>query len=87
MLFNLSFLSLEIHSITAWLILLFQTVIFFAEDSDHHKQNGKSARMGAFFMAGFVTKCEAGAARPFFMLRLPRKTHRNHETIFFCRFV
>jgi hypothetical protein len=44
--------------------LLFQTVIFFAENSDHHKQNGKGARMGAFFMAGFVKKYDSGAERP-----------------------
>jgi hypothetical protein len=62
--FRSSFPSLEIQTVIAWLVLLFQTVIFFAENSFHHKQNGKGARMGAFFMAGFVKKCDNGAARP-----------------------
>ena len=66
MLFRSPFPSLEIQDVIAWFVLLFQTVIFFAENSDHHKQNGKSARMGAFFMAGFVKKCDNGAARPLF---------------------
>ena len=48
MLFRSSFPLLEIQSVIAWLILLFQGVIFFVEDSNHHKQNGKGARMGAF---------------------------------------
>jgi len=69
MLFIVSFPSLEIHDIIAWLVLLFHSVIFFTGNSDHHKQNGKSARMGAFFMAGFVTKCDSGAAR---LLLCPR---------------
>ena len=63
MLFSPSFLSLEIHHVTAWLVLFSQSVIFFAEDSDHYKQNGKGARMGAFFMAGFVKDCDSGAER------------------------
>ena len=64
MLFRSSFPLLEIQDVTTWLILLLQLVIFFAEDSDHYKQNGKGARMGAFFMAGFVKDCDSGAARP-----------------------
>ena len=66
MLFSSSFPLLEIQFVIAWLVLLFQVVIFFAENSDHHKQNGKSARMGAFFMAGFVKKCDSGASWPLF---------------------
>jgi hypothetical protein len=66
MLFITSFSLLEIHIVIAWLVLLFQSVIFFVEDSNHHKQNGKSARMGAFFMTGFVKKYDSGAARPLF---------------------
>ena len=62
--FSSSFPSLEIQFVIAWLVLLFQFVIFFAENSSHHKRNGKSARMGAFFMAGFVKKCDSGAERP-----------------------
>ena len=65
MLFKPSFLSLEIQIVIAWLILLFQPVIFFIENSLHHKQSKKGARMGAFFMAGFVKNCCSGAARPF----------------------
>jgi len=66
MLFNSLFPSLEIYLVIAWLVLLFQNVIFFTENSRHHKQNGRGARMGAFFMAGFVKKCDNGAARPLF---------------------
>ena len=70
MLFSPSFLSLEIHHVIAWLILLFQGVIFSAEDSNHHKQNGNGARMGAFFMTGFfVKKYDSGAIRPLFYAR------------------
>lgn len=68
MLFSTSFPLLEIHPVIAWLVLLFHFVIFFTENSPHHKQNGKGARMGAFFMAGFVTKCDSGATRPLFRL-------------------
>ena len=56
MLFRSSFPLLEIHLVIAWLILLLQLVIFSAEDSSHHKQNRKGARMGAFFMTGFFCK-------------------------------
>ena len=66
MLFKASFPLLEIQTVIAWLVLLFHPVIFFTENSFHHKQNGRSARMGAFFMAGFVKKCDNGAARPLF---------------------
>jgi len=64
MLFKALFPSLEIQNVIAWFVLLFQVVIFFTGNSGHHKQNGKGARMGAFFMAGFVTKYDSGAARP-----------------------
>ena len=64
MLFRTLFPLLEIHRVIAWLVLLFHPVIFFTGNSNHHKQNGKGARMGAFFMAGFVTKYDSGAARP-----------------------
>ena len=70
MLFRSSFPLLGIQDVTAWLILLFQGVIFFVEDSGHHKQNGKGARMGAFFMTGFfVKKYDGGAIRPLFYAR------------------
>ena len=39
MLFRVSLHLLAIQRIIAWLVLLFQLVIFFAENSDHHKQN------------------------------------------------
>ena len=68
MLFKPLFPLLEIQIVIAWLVLLFQSVIFFTENSGHHKQNGKGARMGAFFMAGFVTKYDSGAERPFFVI-------------------
>jgi hypothetical protein len=48
MLFRLSFYLLEIQTIIAWLVLLFQIVIFFAENSVHHKQSRRGARTGAF---------------------------------------
>ena len=64
MLFRAAFSLLKIHFVIAWLILLFQIVIFFAENSSHHKQNGKGARMGAFFVAGFVKRYDSGASRP-----------------------
>jgi hypothetical protein len=54
MLFISSFHLLEIQPVIAWLacapwlILLFQIVIFFAENSLHYKQDKKGARMGAF---------------------------------------
>ena len=64
MLFKSAFSLLKIHFVIAWLILLFQAVISFAGNSEHHKQNGKGARMGAFFMAVFVKKYDRGAARP-----------------------
>ena len=64
MLFSSSFPLLEIHIVIAWLILLFQPVISFAGDSEHHKQNRKGARMGAFLWLVFVKKYDSGAARP-----------------------
>jgi hypothetical protein len=48
MLFTTSFHSLEIYIVITWLALLFQNVIFFAENSSHQKQGRKGARMGAF---------------------------------------
>lgn len=47
MLFISSSSLLKIQPVIAWLILLFQGVIFFAEDSGHQKQSRKGARMGA----------------------------------------
>ena len=47
----------------------FQGVISFVGNSEHHKQNGKGARMSAFFMAGFVKKYESGAIKPLFHAR------------------
>ena len=69
MLFRASFPWLEIQDVIAWLVLLFQLVIFFAENSDHHKQNKKGRPDGRFFMAGFVKKYDSGAARPLFRAR------------------
>jgi len=57
MLFRASFPLLEIQCVIAWLILLFQGVIFFAENSGHQKQSRKGVRMDALSflgMAGFV---------------------------------
>ena len=48
MLFKMSFHSLEIYVIIAWLSLLFQSVIFFTENSMHYKQTKVGARMGVF---------------------------------------
>ena len=69
MLFRAAFSLLKIHFVIAWLILLFQTVIFFIENSTHHKQSKKGARMSAFFMAGFVKKYDSGAIKPLFHAR------------------
>lgn len=48
MLFIASFHWLEFYNVMAWLVLLFHVVIFLAENSDHHKQSMKGARMGVF---------------------------------------
>ena len=53
MLFSPSFLLLEIQCVIAWLILLFQNVIFFAENSAHHKQKWKGRPHGRFFHGWF----------------------------------
>ena len=48
MLFKALFHWLEIQPVIAWLVLLFQSVIFLTENSSHHKQSRKGARMGVF---------------------------------------
>ena len=55
MLFTTSFHLLEIYIVIAWLVLLFQFVIFLAENSPHHKQSMKGARMGVFLFGNRLT--------------------------------
>jgi hypothetical protein len=68
MLFKASFPLLEIHYVIAWLVLLFQLVIFFTENSRHQKQSRKGVRMDAlsFFGHGWLcnnaSQCLTGLA-------------------------
>jgi hypothetical protein len=54
MLFKSSFPLLEIQCVIAWLVLLFQCVIFFAENSEHQKQGRKGVRMDALSFLGMA---------------------------------
>ena len=58
MLFNPSLRLLAIYCVKAWLVLLFQIVIFFAENSPHHKQSKERRSYGRLFYApaSFVKK-------------------------------
>jgi len=65
MLFNVLFHSLEIQAIIAWLVLLFQNVIFLTENSPHHKQSRDGARMGVFLFGNRPTYyCEKQQNKP-----------------------